>query len=167
MNGEFDRQVLAHLDDAYTLARYLSRDEHDAQDIVQDAMLRALQHFAGFRGGDARSWLLAIVRNCCYTWAERQGKRRTVNDGGETLSLVADSREADERAIRSSERARIEAALAKLPAELREVLVLREISELSYKEISNVVGVPAGTVMSRLSRARDRMAELLRAGGTE
>jgi RNA polymerase sigma factor (sigma-70 family) len=164
-NGDFERAVLVHLDDAYTLARYLVRAEHDAQDVVQEAALRAMQHFAGFRGTEGRSWFLAIVRNCCYTWLERQRGRRVVDDDGELLSLVADPHEADERAIRSSERGRIEGALARLPLELREVIILREIEDLSYKEISNVTGVPAGTVMSRLARARNRLADLLQASG--
>jgi RNA polymerase sigma-70 factor, ECF subfamily len=165
---DFDRAVLIYLNEAYTLARYLARSEHDAQDIVQEAALRAFQHFGGFRGGDAKSWFLAIVRNCCYTWLERQRSRGIVDDGEELLSLVPDPHQADERAIRESERAHIEAALARLPVELREVIILREIGGLSYKEISNVVGVPAGTVMSRLSRARDRLATLLQpAGGVQ
>lgn len=157
--------VLVYLDDAYTFARYLVRAEHDAQDVVQEAALRAMQHFAGFRGTDGRSWFLAIVRNCCYTWLEQQRGRRLIEDDGELLSLVPDGREADERAVRSSERARIEAALGRLPVELREVIVLREIGDLSYKEISRVTGVPAGTVMSRLSRARDRLANMLQETG--
>jgi RNA polymerase sigma-70 factor (ECF subfamily) len=160
-SAEFERVVLVHLDDAYTLARYLVRDEHDAQDVVQDAALRGLRHFASFRQGDARSWFLAIVRNCCYTWLERRQGRSAGGDDQELLAAVPDPREADERAIRASERTRVEAALARLPVELREVIVLREVADLSYKEISNVVGVPAGTVMSRLSRARDRLATLL------
>ena len=164
--ADFERLVLVHLDDAYTLARYLLRDEHDAQDVVQDAALRALRHFARYRGGDARSWLLSIVRNCSYTWLESRRNARVVEDGGDHLSLVADTNESDARAIRSSERSRIETALAKHPLELREVIVLREIEELSYKEISTVVGVPTGTVMSRLSRARDRLATMLSEGGT-
>lgn len=156
---EFERVVLLHLDDAYTLARYLVRDEHDAQDVVQDAALRAYRHFATFQHGDARSWLLAIVRNCCYSLLASQ-RALPVADS-DALALVPDPRGADERAIRSSERARIERGLAQLPLELREVIVLREFGELSYKEISNVVGVPAGTVMSRLSRARARLTALL------
>ena len=160
-SADFERAVLKYLNEAYTLAQYLVRSEHDAQDIVQEAALRAFQHFGGFRGGDAKSWFLAIVRNCSYTWIERQRNRRIIEDDGELLSLVPDEREADERAIHSSERAHIEAALGRLPVELREVIVLREIGGLSYKEISNVAGIPAGTVMSRLSRARDRLADLL------
>src|SRR3954462_8931534 len=159
--ADFERVVLAHLDDAYTLARYLVRDEHDAQDVVQDAALRAQRHFGSFRGGDARAWLLSIVRNCSYTWLESARGRRIADGNDELLALVPDPAGADDLAIRSSERRRVEAALARLPLELREVVVLREIAGLSYKEISDVVGIPAGTVMSRLSRARDRLAALL------
>ena len=159
----FERIVLPHLDDAYTLARYLVRDEHDAQDLVQDAVLRALRYFDGYREGDARAWLLAIVRNCCMTWLRQQGGRETRSalsfDAG-TLSL-ADPRETDARAIQRSEQAALARALNTLPDEFREVIVLREIQELSYKEISDVVGVPIGTVMSRLARGRKRLASAL------
>jgi RNA polymerase sigma-70 factor (ECF subfamily) len=159
----FERLVLPHLDDAYTLARYLLRDEHDAQDVVQDAVLRALRYFDGFRDGDARAWLLAIVRNCSYTWHHRnRGDRMTVGyadaNGAEQLHSSAD---ADALAIQSSDRARIDRALAELPIEFREVIVLRELQELSYKEISTVTGVPIGTVMSRIARARKRQASSL------
>ena len=158
--AQFERVVLPHLDDAYALAFYLVRDQHDAQDLVQDAVLRALRHFDGFRDGDARSWLLAIVRNCCHSFLTRR------RDPG--LSLSIDEAEhapqlhhaigADDRAIRSSERAAIERALAELPIEFREVIILREINDLSYKEISLITGAPVGTVMSRLARARRRLA---------
>src|ERR1043166_1175600 len=146
-----ERVVLSNLDDAYTVACYLVRDEHDAQDVVQDAALRAWRHFESFRGGDARSWLLSIVRNCSYTWIESKRGKRIAEESEQLLTLGPAERGADELAIRGSEQARIEAALARLPLELREVVVLREIAGLSYKEISDVVGVPAGTVMSRLS----------------
>ena len=153
--------IAPHLDEAYTVARYLLRDEHDAQDVVQDAALRAFRHIAGLRKADARAWLLSIVRNCCYTWAgTRSAERPRAAESVEHLEL-ADERAADERAVRSSERARIESALAQLPMDLREVVILREISDLSYKEIAEVAGVPMGTVMSRLSRARERLAALL------
>ncbi|MEO7083292.1 MAG: sigma-70 family RNA polymerase sigma factor [Gemmatimonadaceae bacterium] len=163
----FERIVLPHLDDAYTLARYLVRDEHDAQDAVQDAVLRALRHFDGYRDGDARAWLLAIVRNCCLTWQRRQQTDRAVSPLVDDLTHVRDPRETDARAIERSERAAIERAVAALPTEFREVIVLREVQELSYREISDIVGVPIGTVMSRLSRGRKRLVELLGDGARE
>lgn len=161
----FEQLVLPHLDDAYTLARYLLRDEHDAQDAVQEAALRALRHVDALRGEgevSARAWVLAIVRNCCYTWqARRRVDRARAPFGEETALGVVDPRATDDRAIDGSERARIHAAVAELSAELREVLVLREVNDLSYREISDIVGVPMGTVMSRLSRARKRLAAVL------
>ena len=165
--GVFEAKVLPYLDDAYSLARYLLRDEHDAQDVVQDATLRAFQHVTSHHGDDARAWLLAIVRNCCYTWLNaRQTDRARRAEPGAELD-IADPRGADELAIRTSEQARVESALARLPFELREVVVLRELEELSYREISDIVGVPMGTVMSRLSRARARLAALLNASAEE
>ena len=158
----FERVVLPYLDDAYTLARYLLRDEHDAQDAVQDAVLRALRYFESYREGDARAWLLAIVRNCCLTWHRRQRvQRASVPLADADLVDIGAARETDARAIARSERAVLERAVATLPAEFQEVIVLREIQDLSYKEISDIVGVPIGTVMSRLARARKRLASVL------
>jgi RNA polymerase sigma-70 factor (ECF subfamily) len=158
----FEARILPHLDDAYTLARHLLGDEHDAQDAVQDAALRAFRHFAGFRGDNARAWLLAIVRNCCLTMRQgRAADRVTVPFADQHLSIVRASDQADSAAIAQSERALVEQALAEMPVEFREVLVLREVQGLSYAEISDIVGVPAGTVMSRLSRARRRLATKL------
>ena len=164
----FERLVLPHLDDAYTLARYLLRDEHDAQDAVQDAVLRALRYFESYREGDARAWLLAIVRNCCMTWHRRARiERASVPLEDNELVDVNAGRATDARAIARSERAALERAVAALPMEFREVLVLREVQELSYKEISDVVGAPIGTVMSRLARARKRVAAALGVGVQE
>ncbi len=164
----FERVVLPHLDDAYTLARYLLRDEHDAQDAVHDAVLRALRHFEGYREGDARAWLLAIVRNCCLTWLKRDRARRSVIPFLDVASAdPIEPRETDALAIERSERAALERAVGALPPEFREVIVLREIEELSYKEISDVVGAPIGTVMSRLARARKRLAAALRIDAKE
>jgi RNA polymerase sigma-70 factor (ECF subfamily) len=164
----FERIVLPHLDDAYTLARYMLRDEHDAQDVVQDAVLRALRYFDGYREGDARAWLLAIVRNCCLTWQRRhRGDRLVVPFANEVAEQISDPRETDTLAIDRSNRAMLERALATLPTEFREVIVLREVEELSYKEISDVIGVPMGTVMSRLARARKRLAVALGLGVQE
>ena len=158
----FERVVLPFLDDAYTLARYLLRDEHDAQDVVQEASLRAFRYFDGYSGGDARAWLLAIVRNCSLTWRHRhRADAHTVAFIDGVDAPADDGHEADTAAIESSERARVQRAIDALPAEFREVIVLREVQELSYKEISDVAGVPIGTVMSRLARARRRLAVLL------
>jgi RNA polymerase sigma factor (sigma-70 family) len=155
----FEQIVLPYLDDAYTLARYLVRDEHDAEDVVQEAVLRALRYFGGYRDGDARAWLLAIVRNCCMTWHRRKRSRReTIPFAEPSVALVVDPAQTDARAIAQSDRERVSQAVAALPMEFREVIVLREVEELSYKEISAVTGVPIGTVMSRLARARKRLA---------
>jgi RNA polymerase sigma-70 factor, ECF subfamily len=158
----FEQIVLPHLDDAYNLARYLLRDEHDAQDAVQEAMLRALKHFDSLRDTDARAWLLAIVRNYCFSWHKAHRKdRSTISFTDGTGEHLADPRSSDDHAIEMSERKRVQLAVDALPAELKEVIVLRELSELSYREISEVVGAPIGTVMSRLSRGRDRLAAAL------
>jgi len=159
----FEQRVVPLLDDAYTLARHLMRDEHDAQDVVQEAYLRAWRYFAGFRGGDERAWLLTIVRNCCYTW--RRSRRNQDNvpfdeeqHGGEEGSRY----DADARVINDSERGALASALDALPSEFREVLVLREIDGLSYREIAGITGVPIGTVMSRLARGRERLKRALK-----
>jgi RNA polymerase sigma-70 factor (ECF subfamily) len=158
----FERIVLPHLDDAYTLARYLLRDEHDAQDVVQEASLRALRYFDGYSGGDARAWLLAIVRNCSRTWRKRQRVDEHTVPFDETQYLSTSEADApDAAAEQASEQARVQRAIDSLPDEFREVIVLREVQDLSYREIGDIVGVPIGTVMSRLARARKRLAVML------
>ncbi|OLB66575.1 MAG: RNA polymerase subunit sigma [Gemmatimonadetes bacterium] len=155
---EFAAVVLPHLDAAYTLARYLTRNDADAQDVVQDAALRALKYFGGFRGTtgpDGRAWFLAIVRNTAYTWRHRQQGDGLVTQFNEELH--SDAGTAADPAAAVDLRQAIDA----LPLEFREVIVLRELEGLSYKEISDVTGVPVGTVMSRLSRARKRLQEAL------
>ena len=155
----FESLTLPHLDAAYTLARYLLRDSHDADDAVQDAYLRALTYWGSFAGGDARAWLLAIVRNVCRSmWAgtTRAEEFDEAIHGGDESAEPADA-----RALRADTRETLRQALDRLPLEFREVLVLREIQGLSYDEIATIAAVPVGTVMSRLSRARARLERAL------
>ena len=160
----FEAVVLPHLDAAYTLARYLMRNDHDAQDVVQDAALRALEYFGGFRGaesGAGRAWLLAIVRNTAYTWRRRSLDALTTEfDDSQHSAAIADDNP-ESATVSASQRESLQRAIDELPPEFREVIVLRELEGLSYKEISDVAGVPVGTVMSRLSRARRRLEEAL------
>ncbi len=155
--------MLPHLDAAYTLAQYLLRDPHLAQDVVQDSCLRALRHFAGFRGENARAWLLSIVRHGCATARTRGRRDRTFEEFDERRHTDTSGMSPPElHLIRADTADRFHRALDALPVPFREVLILREIEELSYEEIALTVGAPVGTVMSRLSRARRRMQELLR-----
>ncbi len=159
--ARFEDVVLPHLDDAYTLARYLVRDEHDAQDVVQDACLRALRHFETLRG-DGRAWLLAIVRNCARTWYRgRRAAAATTEFDEELHSGEPDRAAADARLARGEARETLRQALDGLAPEFREVIVLRELSGLSYQEIAEATGSPIGTVMSRLARGRQKLLEAL------
>ena len=161
----FAASVLPHLDAAYNLARWLVRDGHDAQDVVQDALVRALRHFDGFRGGDPRPWLLAIVRNAAWAWlgARRPGDVDVPDDELDAaLAAGAPPTDPESLAIRHAQRREIDEAIAALPIAFREALVLRELEELSYREIARITDVPIGTVMSRLSRARHLLAVALR-----
>jgi RNA polymerase sigma-70 factor, ECF subfamily len=163
--GRFEAIVLPHLDAAYTLARYLTRHEHDAQDVVQDAYLRALKYFDTFRGAEAsdgRAWLLTIVRNTAFTWRRRYREEASAAEFDEQLhSESVEDVHPDTALIGASARESLHQAIDRLPAEFREVIVLRELQGLSYKEIGDVTGVPVGTVMSRLSRARTRLQRAL------
>ena len=150
--------LVAHLDAAYNLARWLMGNETDAEDLVQEAYLRAFSHFAGFRGGDGRAWLLTIVRNSCFDRLRQRGSRGQDTDFDETLHSVGQQTSNAETLLILGERAElVTESLAELPTEYREVLVLRELEQLSYREIANIAGIPLGTVMSRLSRARQRL----------
>jgi RNA polymerase sigma-70 factor (ECF subfamily) len=159
----FEQLVLPHLDAAYNLARWLTRNDHDAEDVVQEAVLRACR-FAGGLRGDPRPWLLAIVRNACFTWlkANRPAELALGLDErvGEIPAPEAEGPEAS--ATRNLERRVLNEAIAALPPQFREVLVLRELEDLSYRDIARIAGAPIGTVMSRLSRARRLLAESLR-----
>jgi len=160
--GRFREVVLVHLDAAYNLARWLSRSDTDAEDIVQDACLRALRSFDGFRGDSARPWLLAIVRNATYDWLRqnRKGAQEEPYDeefhgGLDTVSFAAADTPGPEAKLERAElRRQIDDALARLPVAFREVVVLRDIEDLSYREIADVAQIPIGTVMSRLARGR-------------
>ena len=167
--ARFEQIVLPHLDAAFNLARWMLRSRADAEDVAQEALLRAYRFFGGFHGGDARAWLLQIVRNTCYTWL---GKNRPaeVMEFDEThhtteLSGVAGGTpdrpqlggSPEAQAIASEDRERLTRALEELPPRFREVLVLRELEGCSYKEIAAITSVPIGTVMSALSRARRQL----------
>jgi len=152
----FEAQALPHLDAAYNLARWLSRSPADADDIVQDAMLRAFRAFDGFRGGDAKAWILTIVRNC-WRSAGTASKRRG-HTSLEDETLIADD-DPEGTAIQAGTRRRLDSLVAGLPEEFREVLILREMEDLSYREIADITGAPIGTVMSRLARARALLRE--------
>jgi RNA polymerase sigma factor (sigma-70 family) len=158
--------MLPHLGAAFTLARYLLRETADAEDAVQEAYLQALRHFAGFRGENARAWLLTIVRRVCYGWAERA--RRHGWTEPELLDELPGMDDDPETALlRGERREQLARAVDALPLPFREVIVLREIQDLSYQEIATVTGVPIGTVMSRLARARRRLQRALEAEGME
>ena len=152
----FDALVLPHLDAAYNLARWLTRDTHDAEDVVQDACIRALKYIGSLEGGDARGWFLKIVRNAFYDWLGRNRPAEVVNDENEAVDAAVDplAISPEQAAMRKAELRMLADAVEELPLQYREVLILRELEELSYKEIARVADIPVGTVMSRLARAR-------------
>lgn len=160
--SQFEEAILPHLDAAYNLARWLAGNDEDAQDVVQEASLRAFKFFGGFRGGNARAWLLTIVRNTFYNWLEKNRPQEMKTVGDDELTLVEDPAVNPELlAERSANIEAVRGAIAQLPVEYREVVVLRELEDCSYKEIADVSGVPIGTVMSRLARARKQLQEIL------
>jgi len=164
----FEVLVMPHLDAAYNLARWLTRNDQDAQDVVQDAAMRAMRYFSGFRGDQARAWWLQIVRHTCYAWLKENRPAEVVafdDSEGAWREVAAPS--ADEPhalAVRNADRVQINHAIAALPIVYREVLVLRELEDLSYKDIARIADIPVGTVMSRLARARSLMRQALLPG---
>jgi RNA polymerase sigma-70 factor (ECF subfamily) len=159
---DFERAVLPHLNAAYNLARWLTRNDADAEDVVQEACLRAFKYFGGFTGDSGKSWLLSIVRHTCFTWLakNRPAELAPLDDAvlDDVVSAEAGPAATPESSLQvADERTLLEELLAKLPAEFREVVVLRELEELSYREIAEVTALPIGTVMSRLARARERL----------
>jgi RNA polymerase sigma factor (sigma-70 family) len=167
----FQRLVLPQMDAAYNFARFLSRDADAAHDIVQDAFLKACRHFGSFRDGNVRAWLFAIVRNCHHDWRATQARNTRYEadldtgeeddfEGGSVLDRIVSEEDTPEAAlIRKTEAERVRGVLLGLPRPLRELLVLRELEHLSYREIATVTALPIGTVMSRLARARSAFAE--------
>jgi RNA polymerase sigma-70 factor (ECF subfamily) len=160
----FEQTVLPHLDAAYNLARWLTRNDQDAQDVTQEACLRAFRFFDGYQGRNMRAWFLTIVRNTCYTWLHQNrapGGSDEVFD--EEIHSTDDSGGASPeiQALAGADRETLRRALEELPEVFREVLLLRELEGMSYKEIADVSSVSLGTVMSRLARARTRLRQAL------
>jgi len=156
----FEQLVLPHVDAAFNLARWLLRGRSDAEDVAQEALLRACRFFGGFNGGDARAWLLQIVRNTCYTWLEKNRPMELSMEFDEELHQQT-SATPETLAIIADDHKRLTLALETLPPRFREVLVLRELEGCSYKEIATITSIPLGTVMSSLSRARRQLSSAL------
>jgi RNA polymerase sigma-70 factor (ECF subfamily) len=165
MPRSFEEVVLPHLDAAFNYARWLTKNDADAEDVVQDAYVRALRFFSSLRDDNARAWLFTIVRNTWYGRFPRRASPAAVHVGGEHVDDRADvSLDPEAQMIQQQTVEHVRSALETLPTDFREVLVLRELEGLSYKEIAAIVGIPLGTVMSRLARARERLAGVLTAG---
>lgn len=161
---EFERIVMPHLDAAYNLAHWLAGNDHDARDIAQESCLRAFRFLDGYRGGNDRAWLLTIVRHTAFTWLKRNRPAGVVTlEDHEFLEL--EDHAAQAQLLHQADAGVLQAALAELPLEFREALVLRELEGLSYKEIAEITDVPAGTVMSRLARARRQLQNHLNRKG--
>jgi RNA polymerase sigma factor (sigma-70 family) len=158
----FEEQVSPHLKSAYNLAKWLTRSHEDAEDVVQEAFLKAFSAFESLRGEDAKPWLLTIVRNTSMTWLKRNRNAGATIGFEESLEdPIERSPDPEERLLISCDRQQVRQALEQLPSEFRETVVLREMEGLSYREISAAIGVPLGTVMSRLSRGRDWLRRIL------
>ncbi len=170
-NTRFANVVLPHLDDAYALARWVMGNRTDAEDVVQDACLRALRGISGFSGANGRAWTLAIVRNAAYDWLRKNRPAALVQvedleqvehlKARDSAAIVQGPDDPEAALIARADELRLQAAIEGLPAVFRETLVLRDIQGLGYREIAEITGVPIGTVMSRLARARDRLIETL------
>jgi len=160
--ARFEETIMPHLDAAFNLARWLTRNEHDAQDVVQDAFLRAFKFFEGFHGGNSRSWLLSIVRHTTYTWLQKNRRPELATVFDEEQHDVEDTASNPEvLLLKNADRQEIMKAVEELPVEFREAMILRELEGMSYREIADMTEVPVGTVMSRLARARKRLQQSL------
>ncbi len=170
---DFERQALAHMDAAYNLALWLVRERADAEDVVQDAYLRAFRAFATVTGDDIKPWLLAIVRNVAYRWLSVRKRRTNVipldsvlpgpdrDETGPVFEIASDAPSAEDMLLGRADQALVHRALDRLPPAFREAIILREMEELSYRDIARITEAPIGTVMSRLARARDQLKEEL------
>ena len=155
-------ELLSHLDAAYKVARWLTRNATDAEDVVQEAYLRALKHFRGFHGSDSRPWLLAIVRNTFYTWRQRnRAPDQQIPFDEESHSQPENHSNPEVQLLQKANNQLVTQAIEELPDEFREVIVLRELEGLSYRQIADVTEIPVGTVMSRLARGRKRLEQRL------
>ena len=160
--ARFEQIILPHIDAAYNLAHWILNNDQDAEDIVQESFLRAFKYFASYQGGNSRSWLLTIVRNTCYDWLHQNRSQGLTVELDE--EIVEDDLDAGDPAIFMQikiDHQMVASALDKLPVQFRELIVLREFEEMSYKEIALIAGIPIGTVMSRLARARERLKDCL------
>jgi RNA polymerase sigma factor (sigma-70 family) len=159
----FEEAVLPHLDAAYSLARWLTRNDQDAQDVTQEACLRAFRFFDGYQGGNMRSWMLTIVRNTCYTWLHQNRRGDSTELFNEEIHSPESSggKDPEIQLLAGADKETLHRALQELPDAFREALVLREIEGMSYKEIADITSVSLGTVMSRLARARTRLRQTL------
>lgn len=155
-SSRFEQVVLPQLDAAYNLARWLTRNPSDAEDVVQDACERALKYIDAFHGGEPKAWFLTIVRHAGYDWIKRNRPAEFIPDGTDAIERAADTAmpTPEQSALRNASSAALAEAIAALPLGYREVLILRELEELPYRDIARVVDIPIGTVMSRLARAR-------------
>lgn len=156
--ARFEHNIMPHMNAAFNLARWLSSNDSDAQDVVQEAYLRAFKFFAGFRGGDSRAWLLRIVRNAFYDWIKHNRREELGKPFEDELEQAVDpSAGPDALVLERADHQLLHEAIGELPLEFREILVLRELEGFSYREISEIATVPMGTVMSRLARAREHL----------
>jgi RNA polymerase sigma-70 factor (ECF subfamily) len=159
----FNEAALPHLDAAYNLARWLTRSDQDAEDVVQEAFLRAVKYWKGFSGNNCRAWLLAIVRNTFYSWLRQRSVQPELTADGEVEEIDSGIPNPESALLQNADRELLKAALEELPDDFREAIVLREMEGLSYKEIADIAAVPIGTIMSRLARARRRLQSYLTA----
>ena len=159
--AQFEQVILPHLNAAFNLARWLTKDDHAAEDVVQEAYYRAARYFGSFRGGDGRAWILGVVRRASFDWLARRGRSVALMLDGELQDREDESSDPVSQAIRRDDLELVRAALEELPPQLREVIVLRELEGMSYQAIAAVVEIPIGTVMSRLSRGRKQLQHRL------